>query len=339
MADKSPRKPAAKQPTTPKAPAAAERVKPPPAPPAPAQGLMPNLGVKDETKEFGPLASRDRTDPISGVVVHRTESPTMESTRNSYRTQIKNGNHVGAHYLVGKEGETSLTVPTDKVAAHVRGNKDAAWKGANARTVGIENVGMPTKIDPAKDVRKQVEAMSLPPAMRARLLGLDDKALKLALKHSDNEMHGDITGPQKRSNWNLVSALATTHGFDVGRDVQAHETVDHKTLGEGEPIKEFLTARQSYPARVAAAEQRAAALALDPNADPAQVEAVRAAASEARATMSALAADGTAAENNALEGEKIAEQPGPATERETERVAFYNNFWARSQALDQAIAP
>jgi N-acetyl-anhydromuramyl-L-alanine amidase AmpD len=310
-----------------------------PAPPPPPAGLYGNLGMRDETKEFGALASKDRTQDVNGVIVHRTESPTMESTRNSYRTQIKNGNHVGAHYLVGKEGETSLTVPTDKMPAHVRGNKEDDWKGANAWALGIENVGMPSKLDRNGDLRKQVEGLNLPPAMRARLLALDDRKLKQALSDTAHEIHTDITGPQKRANWNLISVLAKEHKLDIGTDVQAHEDVDYKTLGEGEPIKEFLTAMQSYPARVSAAEAKLAALEADPKVGPAQLEAFRSLVASEKATQAALAADKTPAENNALEAEKILGMPGEAGAREADRVSFYNDFWKRSQALDKAVAP
>lgn len=301
-------------------------------PPPPAAGLYPGLGITDETKEFGALASRDRSEDVRGVVVHRTESSTMESTRNTYRDRIDKGEHIGAHYLVGKEGETSLTVPTDKVAAHVRGNKDDDWKGANAWSVGIENVGMPTKIDPKQDVRAQVEKLSLPPAMRKRLLAMDDKTLKATLKDCDNEMHTDITGPQKRSNWNLVSALAKDKKLDIGKDVQAHEDVDEKTLGEGEPIKEFLTAMQAWPQKIAALEKKVTELRAA--GDTEKLGKAEAALAEAKRAWDAVQKDKTPEENNALDGEKLLGQPGDATARETERGSFYKDFWKRTEKVD-----
>lgn len=316
-----------------KAPGKAKEAPPPPA------GLFPGMGIQDETQEFGPLASRDREGAPRGVVLHRTESPTMESARNSYRTQMKKGNHVGAHYLVGKEGETSLTVPTDKVASHVRGNKDEDWKGANGWSVGIENVGMPSKLDPAKDLRPQVEALALPPAMKARLLGLTDKQLKATLKDGGNEIHQDITGPQKRANWNLVGALSKAHGIDIGTNVQAHEDVDHKTLGEGEPIKEFISAMQAWPDKLKTLAARIATMQADPKHDPKVLEQLVAQLEKDKATWAAVQADKTPAENTALDAEKILETPGPATAREADRSQFYDQFWPRTQALDKAGAP
>lgn len=259
----------------------------------------------------------------------------MESTRNSYRERIEKGDHVGAHYLVGKEGETSLTVPTDKVAAHVRGNKDADWKGANAWTIGIENVGMPTKIDPKQNIRAQVEKLELPPAMRKRLLALDDKQLAATLKDCDNEMHTDISGPQKRANWNLVGAIAKDKKLDIGKDVQAHEDVDHKTLGEGEPIKEFLTAMQAWPAKIAALEKKVTELRAA--GDTEALAKAEAALTEAKRAWDAVQKDKTPAENNALDAEKLLGQPGDATARETERGSFYKDFWKRTEKVDGLV--
>lgn len=341
MADKSKRPTREKAKPAPPAAGAGKRpVEAPATPvvPPPPNGLFPELGIRDETQEFGSLASGDRSAAIDGVIVHRTESPSMESTRNSYRTQMEKGNHVGAHYLVGLQGETSLTVPTDKTVSHVRGNKDSAWKGANARTVGIENVGMTDKLDPKKQLRPQVEKMDLPPGMRARLLAMDDKTLKATLADGGYEVHKDITGPQKRANWNLVGTLAREHSLDIGSRVQAHEDVDHKTLGEGEPIKEFLTAMQSYPARVAALEQKiAAARAAGTGGE--ELAALEALLAQEKATMQAVAVDKTAGENTLLEAEAIMDQPGPASAREADRVGFYGEFWKRSQGLDAAAAP
>jgi hypothetical protein len=318
---------------------AAEARRPEPAPkaqPAPAAGLYPGLGITDETSEFGSLASRDRTEAVRGVVVHRTESSTMESTRDAYRERQKQGDHVGAHYLIGQAGETSLTVPTDKVAAHVRGNKDADWKGANAWSIGIENVGMPSKIDRDQPLRPQVEKLELPPAMRTRLLSLDDKALKLQLADAGYEVHTDITGPQKRANWNLVGAIATDKKLDIGKDVQAHEDVDYKTLGEGEPIKEFLSAMQEWPKRIAALEKKVAELKAH-GQDPEALKRAETTLAEAKKSWDAVQRDKTPAENNALDAEKMLGEPGDATARESDRAGFYRDFWKRTQAIDGAV--
>jgi hypothetical protein len=245
----------------------------------------------------------------------------------------------GLYEGLGKEGETSLTVPTDSTPAHVRGNKDAAWKGANAWSIGIENVGTATKIDPDKDVRAQVTAMNLSPAMKARLLAMDDKTLKASLKADGNEVHPDITGPQKRANWNLVSQLVKDHKLDMGRDVVGHEQVDYKTTGEGEPIIEFLGAMRQWPTKVQTLEAKVAQMEKDPKVQPEQVQQAKTVLEQEKATMTAVGVDKTPAENNALEGEGILGEPGAATARERQRTDFYDNFWSRTQRIDGLNQP
>lgn len=329
----------------PKATAAA-RPKEPPAPPAPPAGLFSNLGMRDETPAFGAMNSGDRSQPVGGIVEHRTESPTMESARNSYRSQVAKGGSVGAHYLIGTDGSTSLTVPTDKKTSHVRGNKEKEWKGANAWSIGIENVGMPAKIDGDKDVHKQVEALTLPPAMRKRLLATDEKTLKSQLDDGveggkrQYALHTDIPGAQKRANHNLIGQLATANHLDPATQVRAHEDVDYKTTGEGEPIIEFLAAMRDIPAKIAALEARVAALQKSGGSGE-EIETLKALLDREKATQRAVALDKTPAENLALEGEKTlapegAAPEGPAHEREQQRVEFYDQFWARKQALDAA---
>lgn len=331
------RQQAAVQAATEKKPATTQ--KKPKEPPPPAEGFYKDLGVTDESGAFGALGSGPRSGDVRGIVEHRTEGSTMDSARNNYRKMIKEGRHVGAHYLIGTAGETSLTVPTDSTTAHVRGNKDKAWSGANAWSVGIENVGTAKPINKKGDVRAQVTAMNLSPGMKARLLAMDDKTLTASLASDGNEVHQDITGPQKRSNWNLVSRLAADHHLDMDKDVVAHEQVDYKSTGEGEPIIEFLGAMRQWPEKVRMLEAKLGVMEKDPKVAPERVQEGRRVLEQARATMTAVQADKTPAENNALEGEKLLGEPGPAAGREQQRTDFYDKFWARTQEIDGLNKP
>lgn len=340
--------PANDRPGPARAPAAPAKAKAPPAPPPPPAGFFPDLGMKDETGAYGAMNSGSRSLPVAGIVEHRTESPTMDSARNSYAQQVKTGGSVGAHYLIGQGGETSLTVPTDKKCSHVRGNQDKAWKGANAWSIGIENVGMPAKIDPNKDVHEQVKGLTLPPAMKKRLLEMKEPALKSSLADGKDAkgvmqyaLHTDIPGPQKRANYNLVNQLTAAHGLDPATQVKGHEVVDYKTTGEGEPIIEFLAAMRDIPTKIAALEARIAKMEADPAASPETVTKLKALLAKEKASRAAVEADKTPAENLALEGEKTlapegAAPEGPAHAREADRTDFYEHFWDRKQGLDSA---
>ena len=281
--------------------------------------------MRDETGSFGKLGYGSRTDS-TGVVLHRTESPSMQSTRNAYTDRVNKGSNVGAHYLIGQEGETSLTVPTNKNVGHTRGNKDRSHRNDNRNTIGIENVGMASQLSRRGNLRAQVEGLNLPPEMRKRLLALSDSKLKQTMRDTQYLVHTDVTGPQKRANWNLVNALKDEHDFTLD-DVYAHEQVDYKTLGEAEPLVEFFAARRRWPAMLQALRDKA-------ENDPA----LKGVLAQEEATWAALQVDGTQAEKNAVDGEKILGEPGPAQEREADRAAFYDQFWSRYERLQKLIA-
>ena len=98
--------------------------------------------------------------------------------------------------------------------------------------------------------------LNLSPEMKARLLGYDDKRLSSVLSANGDNVYQDISGAQKRSVWNLTNNLANDYGLDLGSlsthgagesganhysrknlpDFSAHEHINPKSLGEGEPI-------------------------------------------------------------------------------------------------------
>jgi hypothetical protein len=289
-------------------------------------GMYPELGMTDETASYGDLGVRDMKGGPEGVVLHRTESPTVESTYNAYDDRIDNGQHIGAHYLIGKEGETSLTVPTDEVVYHAKGN--------NSTHVGIENVGMSSEIDKNSPLRDQVEKLDLTPSMRARLLAMSDRELKRELRDTGYEIHTDITAPQRRANWNLVRALTKEHGLDPVKDVKAHEHINAKTLGEAEPIKEFTDAMVGYPAYLDSLDGLVKQLEGDSNADPEQVTEMSDFLNRQRSALVAVDVDGTAQENTLLMADAMMDnKEGPSAVREAERTRFYNDFWTDHQQL------
>ena len=156
-------------------------------------------------------------------------------------------------------------------------------KGFNSSALGIEVVGPGVHLDRSgkdKSLRDQVTDLNLSPELESRLLGYSDKQLNNVVKWNGDTIYEDISGAQKRSVWNLTSNLANDYGLDLSSlsthgagesganhysrknlpDFSAHEHINPKSLGEGEPMVEFLRARQQYPQLVAQAEQRLAAL-------------------------------------------------------------------------------
>lgn len=311
-------------------------------------GVFP--GVTDRTATYGALADGKRAS-TQGVVLHRTESTTAAGTLAGYQDRINSGSHIGAQYLIDEKGATSLITPEDSRVYHAKGYNDAA--------LGVEVVGPAKKFDRSGQkgtIRDQVTAMNLSPELKARLLGYDDKQLGNVAKWNGDQIYEDISGAQKRSVWNLTSNLATQYGLDMGSlskagkdesgsnnyslstlpDFSAHEHINPKALGEGEPMIEFMRARKQYPDLVAQAEKKLQAMQAA-GARPEELAKVAAMVKREQDTLKALAVDGTQTELDAVKAEKDAKKPGAATTRENQRTDFYDHFYDRMGALKGAL--
>jgi hypothetical protein len=292
-------------------------------------GMYSELGVVDETAQFGALGRRARRNDPEEIVLHQTDTDTADQVRDAYASRVRQGGSIGAHYLIDTDGTTSLTVPTDRAPSHVVGhNQDA---------IGIENVGRATRIDKRGDIRAQVEAMDIAPPIRERLLAMDDRQLKATVRDNGWALYGDVSGPQKRANWNPLGALTDDHGLDMQDDVHSHEHLQAKTLGEGENIEVMVDAMSAWPAKIA--RLRAAVEAREASGDVDGLDELRAELQRQEAAQAATDVDGTQAERNAVNAEAMLEEPGgPATEREQTRTAFWDDFYGHMSRLDAALA-
>ena len=311
-------------------------------------GVFP--GVTDRTGTYGALADGKRAS-TQGVVLHRTESTTAAGTLAGYQDRINSGSHIGAQYLIDEKGATSLITPQDSRVYHAKGFNDAS--------VGVEVVGPARSFDRSGkkgSIRDQITAMNLSPEFKARLLGYDDKQLGNVAKWNGDQIYEDISGAQKRSVWNLTSNLATQYGLDMGStskagkdesgsnnyslstlpDFSAHEHINPKALGEGEPMIEFMRARKQYPELVAQAEKKLQEMQAA-GARPEEMEKYAALVKREQDTLKALAVDGTQTELDAVKAEKDAKKPGAATTRENQRTDFYDHFYDRMGALKGAL--
>ncbi len=291
-------------------------------------GMYEGLGMSDDTGEFGDLGARKRNGDPTGVILHQTMSTSGESTEQAYQQRIRNGKHVGAHYLIDENGDTSLTVPTDEVVYHAQGH--------NSSGIGIETVGMPEQVSQRGNMHAQIEAIDLSPQLKARLLAMSERELKQTMSSNGNYIYKDITGPQKRANWNLLRAIASEHGIELEADVDSHEHVQAKTIGEGENIEEFVDAMLHWPGRIDHLEERIGRV-RELGGHDALADELSAILAQNKADHAAVAADKSMAENNALEGEALLGDGGPATDREARREQFWDEFYPRMEALDSAI--
>lgn len=299
-------------------------------------GVFKDLPVDDRTATYGALSAGKFFAPgaVKKIIVHQTESPSGASTLSGYTSRIRAGSDKGAQYLIDEKGVVILVVPANKVVSHV--------KLLNSQSVGIEHVGMPTSLPVPSDskdattltsIRSTVTGMTITPQLKARVLGMNDVALARFARDSWDRsvvpwfLYGDINAAQKRASFLLVQKLETHFALTVA-DVFAHEALVAKSPGEGENIKEYLTARGTYPGLVTKLETLVAADATL-RADPALTVIV----ANERATVDALRIDATAAENAAVTSGTDA----AATKRQSRRDAFYTSFWARHTQLADLV--
>lgn len=293
-------------------------------------GIYPGLGIQDETARFGRLGRRARPGAPSEVTLHQTDTDTADQVRDAYDQRVRAGRSIGAHYLIDKDGSTSLTVPTDRAPSHVVGHNNAS--------IGIENVGRHMEVDMGGDLHAQIEAMDLAPGLKAELLAKTPAQLKQTMRDNGGNIYGDITGPQKRANWNLLGALTEDHGLDMSTDVHAHEDQQAKVIGEGGNIEEMVDTMTAWPDKIAELRGLVDELAANPDTFPGQLDTFRELLADEERAQAAVDADGTVQEQNALEGERILGEGGPATSREETRTTFWDDFYGHMGRLDQAIA-
>lgn len=239
----------------------------------PPVGLYP--GVQDLTGEYGALAMATR--PVTrGVVLHRTETRTAASALAAYRDRIRAGSDIGAQYLIDEHGAILLITPADGLLSHAH--------GFNEVTLGIEVVGPALPLDlrgglrggpsggpssRSQTLRQQLAAIPLSPQFKERLLAYDDLKLARVIRSCGSAIYSDLTDPQKDAVLALCDWLAADYALDLeslsqpGPDesasnnytlatlpaFSAHEHLNPKTLGEGEPMIELLrTRRRAAPA-------------------------------------------------------------------------------------------
>lgn len=309
----------------------------PPAPPtsgsppggaaAAGAGAFAEIPVDDRSEKFaglslGPLERSE----VNSIILHRTGGTAAAALR-AYTERLKTGSTIAAHYLIDEKGATILTVAIDRRVSHVGRTREGFGDSGNANTVGIEVAGAPLALEvpaSAKDAagiaknRASIVRMDIAPLFRRRLMDLSDRDLyQIARDNRDDKgkwyLYGDLDEAQRRPTFLLAAALLGYFGLKE-KNLLAHETVSFKSPGEGENIKEFLTARFAYPglaAKLGNLVQGDAALRANAG--------LQAIAGEEKTLVEALARDAGGAAGAVV-------------------AAFYDKFWKRSAQLADLVA-
>src|SRR3954453_5714125 len=307
-----------------------------------------DVPVEDLTQTYGKLSSGSLAKTaVNNVILHQTGSPTGAPTLADYKKRIAKGSTIGAHYLIDESGSIKLVVPVNQKVSHVGKTKPGFETAGNANAIGIEHAGKPLQLDlpsSATDAvtltanRAAISSFAMAPSLKARVTGMTDKELyALARANGDAKagkwfIYGDLNAKQKRSSYLLATRLMSDFNLDEG-DFLPHETASWKTIGEGEKIKEFLTARVAYRELV---KKLSDTISADPKltADAALGTLL----TKEQDLVAALAKDATESENKDLAAEKAAKKPGAASAREDARTKFYEKFWVRAAQLADLLA-
>lgn len=293
---------------------------------------------------------------VNRIVMHQTETPSVEKTMEGYENKIKLGSNIGSHYLIPRptKGENItniyLTAGIDQVMSHSSGN--------NSNSIGIEHVGesykmknFPTNYNhkdekQKAEVRNQINSLVLSPQFKISLLDKTDSALWVAINGSwgknsnEKAVHLDITPHQKRLSFLLTKNLRKW--FNIGlENVVAHEKIAPKALGEGENITEFHQTMEEYPKKIkilkdliddALPKSNQTTFTSTFNLSLKMVgQLIRIKMTEEE-IFKAINLDATHSENaNLKKGESS------AIYREKLRVQFYDSFYLRMQQIDDLI--
>lgn len=319
-------------------------------------GRFNTLNIDDEshfTTTTGAIThiGRDTHMPTpTAVVMHQTGGSNAQTTISEYQNRARRGGTIGSHYVIGRGGDIFQTGGIDRVIDHIgqpRNPQNFPLRSQRNRgdvALGIEHSGAPYQFTnratyptvrrghrdfaaqmrgftaQMQVVRTELNAISLSPALMARLSSMTDQNLYTILRDSQWNIYPDITGSQKRSSHLLTRELRTRYGLGVG-DIYAHEHLKEKTLGEGENILEFHQVMEQYPTKVTQFSALSHGIAtLAPLVQNEQ------------AILNAIQVDATHSENAAIRRSDPASQ-----QREQLRLAFYNNFYARISQLDSMI--
>lgn len=305
-----------------------------------------DLPVEDLTRGYGALSSGTiAKSAVNNVILHQTGSATGAPTLADYEGRIKKGSTIGAHYLIDEKGSIKLVVPVNQKVSHVGKTKAGFETAGNPNAIGIEHSGKPLALDlpsSATDTttltanRTAIKAFAIAPSLKARITAMTDKELfALGRANFDKKagkwfVYGDLNARQKRSSYLLNTRLMADFKLDEN-DLLAHETASWKTVGEGENIKEFLTARAAYPGLV-----KTLSSLIKGDAKLSADAALGAVLAGEQETVDALAKDATESENKDVAAEK-AGTAGKATARENLRVRFYQQFWTRITQLTALV--
>ncbi|EXU76673.1 peptidoglycan recognition protein family protein [Erwinia mallotivora] len=173
---------------------------------------------------------RGRLGKVNGIVVHQTQSPTVQSTFNSYN----NKNATGAHFLIDKNGKVYQTASLFKVTWHVGLMKSRCFlkkKCKPTETALISLHNSPWKKTTFKNIYDIEKEKNFPERFPNNSDSIGIELVGLATGPKGKEVFETVTDKQNESLKWLVPELARVFRVSMS-EVYRHPDIGRKNKTE-----------------------------------------------------------------------------------------------------------
>jgi len=170
---------------------------------------------------------------VNGIVLHRTESSTSDSTLNTWRTREAG---TGAHFLIDRDGTIHQTVSVDRQAWHVgairsRGEVEGTITAQDQRELDAARGGQAEWRGAAVRAVNRVEATR--PYPERYPTNADSIGIEVVGRYDPATQTWDAPTPgQAAAIQHLIGSLQRNFGL-TNEDVYQHDVISRKTPGEG----------------------------------------------------------------------------------------------------------
>lgn len=172
-------------------------------------------------------------DKINGIVVHQTDSPTAQSTFNSYSNKSANG----AHFLIDKDGEIYQTASIFKVTWHVGLMQSRCYLKKTCQPTEVRLLSLHKKAFWKKVIAKEIsdieKAKDFPERFPANSdsIGIEIVGLAVKTEGKTDLVYETVNDRQNESLKWLIKELVSEFNVPMS-EVYRHPEIGRKNMTE-----------------------------------------------------------------------------------------------------------
>ena len=177
--------------------------------------------------------SRRPLDKINGIVVHQTDSPTAQSTFNSYSNKSANG----AHFLIDKDGKIYQTASIFKVTWHVGLMQSRCYLKKTCQPTEVRLLSLHKKAFWKKVIAKEIsdieKAKDFPERFPANSdsIGIEIVGLAVKTEGKTDLVYETVNDRQNESLKWLIKELVSEFNVPMS-EVYRHPEIGRKNMTE-----------------------------------------------------------------------------------------------------------